>query len=87
MLKYRLNKTRIEEEMVKKGLNLAALSRLLGWSRQLTHFAINHGGVSFALKISRILGIEPEEIIISVQKGGPRHKSQIPELTDMSSGQ
>ena len=66
MLKYRLNKNRIEEEMVKKGLNLTGLARLLGFSLQLTHYALNHGGSSFALKISRTLGIEPGEILVSI---------------------
>ena len=78
MLKYRLNKNRIEEEMVKKNLNLTGLARLIGCSIQLTHYALNHGGVSFALKIARALGIEPEPIIIPVTKGGdsPRQDYQ-----------
>lgn len=77
MLKYRLNKIRIEEEMVKKNLNLTGLSRLLGFSLQLTHYALNHGGASFALKISRVFGIEPELIITPFVKGGPqRHDYQ-----------
>ena len=71
MLKYRLNKNRIEEEMVKKNLNLTGLSRLIHCSIQLTHYALNHGGLSFALKISRALGIEPELIITPLTKGGP----------------
>jgi len=78
MLKFRLNKNRIEEEMVKKNLNLIGLARILGFSRQLTHYALNHGSLSFALKISRALGIEPELIIIPVMKGGdsPRQDLQ-----------
>ena len=71
MLKYRLNKNRIEEEMVKKGLNLTSLARLLGFSLPLTHYALNHGGASFAPKISKVLGIEPSEII-TFMKGAPR---------------
>ena len=64
--------------MVRKNLNLVGLSRLLGFSRQLTHYAINHGSLSFALKIARALGIEPELIIIPVTKGGPRQDCQSP---------
>ncbi len=78
MLKYRLNKNRIEEEMVKKGLNLTSLARLLGFSLPLTHYALNHGGASFAPKLAAVLGIEPESIIISVRKGAPRQDYQSP---------
>ncbi len=74
MLKYRLDKIKIEEEMGRRFLNLADLARLLGWSRQLTHHAINNGGKSFAPKLAAVLGIEPESIIISVRKGGPRQE-------------
>ena len=63
MIKYRLNKIRIEEEMGRRFLNLADLARLLGWSRQLTHHAINNGGKSFAPKIAAVLGVDPCEII------------------------
>ena len=56
--------------MVKKNLNLTGLSRLIHCSIQLTHYALNHGGLSFALKISRALGIEPELIITPLTKGG-----------------
>jgi len=87
MIKYRLNKDRIEEEMAARQLNLTDLSRLLGWSRQLTFHAINFGSKSFAPKIAKAIGVNPEDIIISAVKGDNRHKPQIPELTDMSSGQ
>ncbi len=72
MIKYRLNKEKIETEMERSNLNLSDLARRLGWSRQLTHHAINHGSKSFAPKIAAALGIEPESIIISIRRGGDR---------------
>ncbi len=63
MIKYRLNRIKIEEEMEKRFLNLTDLARILGWSRQLTHHAINNGGKSFAPKIAAVLGLDPGEII------------------------
>ena len=87
MLKYRLNKIRIEEEMERRLLNLSDLARILGWSRQLTHHAINHGGKSFAPKIAAILGIEPESIITSIRKGGPRQESDQCGASSVNPGQ
>ncbi len=71
MLKYRLDINRILEEMAKQQMNFSDLSRYLGWSRSLLHFAIFHGSKSFAPKIAKTLGIDPCEIIISAVKGGP----------------
>lgn len=73
MIKHRLDKEKIELEMMRQHFGLVDLARLLGWSRQLTHHAINNGGKSFAPKIAKVLGIkDPGEIIISVVKGGKR---------------
>lgn len=68
MLYYRLDKNRIENEMERQMLNYTDLARLLGWSRQLLFYAINHGSKSFAPKIAEALGIMPGEIIISKSK-------------------
>jgi len=77
MIKYRLNTQRIIEEMERRFLTVADLARLLGWSRQLAHHAINNGGKSFAPKLAAVLGIDPSEII-TVTKGGtsPRQDYQ-----------
>jgi transcriptional regulator with XRE-family HTH domain len=63
MIKYRLNKRKIEKVMERRNLSLSDLARLIGWSRQLAHYAINKGGKAFAPKIAVALGIEPGEII------------------------
>ena len=76
MLKYRLNKNRINEELVSRGWNYTDLARFLGWSRSLLHYALNKGGKSFAPKLAAALGIKPESIIISVRKGGQRQELQ-----------
>lgn len=70
MIKYRLNKEIIEQKMAEKKLGLFDLARILGFSPQLTYYAINHGSKSFAPKIGKALGIEPESIIISIRRGG-----------------
>ena len=70
MIKYRLNKNRIEEEMEKRLLNYGDLAHLLGWSRSLLYYAVNQGGKSFAPKIAEVLKIERGDIIFSIPKRG-----------------
>jgi len=67
MIKHRLNKKIIEQAMAEKKIGLFDLARLLGFSPQLTFYAINRGGKSFAPKIAKVLGIDSDSIIISYQ--------------------
>lgn len=76
MIKYRLNKEIIERAMAEKKIGLFDLARLLGWSPQLTHYAINHGSKSFASKIAQVLGIKESDLIMVV-KGGPGKDSAL----------
>jgi hypothetical protein len=66
---------KVSEFLIAKCWNYRDLANALNWSYNKTHHAINNGGKSFAPKIAAVLGIEPESIITSIRKGGPRQES------------
>jgi hypothetical protein len=68
MIKYRLDKAKIEAEMEKAFLSHSDLARKLKWSRSLLSYAINRGSKSFAPKIAKALGItDANDIVVSIK--------------------
>jgi lambda repressor-like predicted transcriptional regulator len=74
MIKYRINKQRIEAELEKRLWNYTDLARKLGWSRSLLHWGINRGSRSFAPKIAAALDCKPEELVITIGGAGKSKK-------------
>lgn len=64
MIKYRINRQRVEKEMFKLQLNFTELAEKMDISRQKLNYILNDGGKGYAQPLAKALKCKPYELIV-----------------------
>ena len=63
MIKYRINKVRVEKELARRQMNHSDFAREIGMSRARLHYILNKGSKKYAPLLAGWLNLKPEELI------------------------